>query len=98
MTRKRYIKLLLSTGFWDRNSAKRWAKSWRENPKYASCVKNVQKQKSLYAALWSYEVDCDDLLSIGFILAERFISLSDVDILEKAAFEIYKRNPYLEGK
>lgn len=94
MTRKRFIKLLMSTGDWDRNSANMWVKSWKASSDWLKRLKAGQKQESFYSALWSFEVDCNDLLSIGYISAERFVSDKDFEGLDKEAQKIYNRMPY----
>lgn len=94
MTRKRYIKLLMSTGDWDRNSANRWVKAWKRNFDWIKRLKAEQKQESFYSALWSFEVDCGDLMAVGFVSAERFTSEKDFIGLDKEAKTILGRMPY----
>lgn len=94
MTRKRFIKLLMSTGDWDRNSANGWVKAWKKVPNLIKNLKQVQRQGSFYSALWSYEVDVADLLAIGFVSVEAFTLNKDLERLNKETKIILSRNPF----
>lgn len=94
MTRKRFVKLLMSTGDWDRNSANGWVKAWKKAPDLIKNLKQVQRQESFYSALWSYEVDAADLLAIGFVSVEAFTLNKDLERLDKETKIILSRNPF----
>lgn len=94
MTRKRFIKLLMSTGDWDRNSANGWVKAWKRSPDWVKKLKAKQRKESLYSALWSFELDIGDLLAVDLVSVERFTSDKDREGLNKEAKMIFDRMPY----